>query len=150
MNETMMFIAERTEYLIKKRGASKNWVAEQVGMTRSGFSRSLITGTMKVSVLIKLASVFDVPAASFFKEYYSEQNHEAVQNHDFVKVNVQNEKIEKLTFSRKTNKVLRGIGINNCQELLMAEPMKIGHSSKNLEYRGVAELFAFFQSKVNK
>ena len=59
---------EKILLLLKTKGVSLRFLSAGVGMSATGLNRTLKDGTLKVSILIKIAEFFEVPVYSFFNE----------------------------------------------------------------------------------
>ena len=60
-----MTIGEKIKKQIAANGTSLGWVAKQIGMSRPGFNTMLETDSIKVSTLMKVADVLNVPVLYF-------------------------------------------------------------------------------------
>ncbi len=54
--------------LLKKKKVSQREISKNIGMTQAGFSKAILSGDFKVSVLEKIASFLEVPVGYFFDE----------------------------------------------------------------------------------
>jgi transcriptional regulator with XRE-family HTH domain len=62
-------INDRVKELIESKNLSIKEVAEAIGILPTNLSRMLGGDDLKVSTVIKIASILDVPVSTFFEEF---------------------------------------------------------------------------------
>lgn len=61
-------LERKIDDLIKKKGVRKSDFLLEIGMSNSGFNDTLKNGSIKVSILEKIAKYFSVPITYFFED----------------------------------------------------------------------------------
>ena len=75
-----MEISEKIKELTEQQGASLQWLAQKIGMTKAGFYRMIDGNSFKVDTLQKIADALEVPIVLFFGvDGGEEKRNEALQ-----------------------------------------------------------------------
>lgn len=102
----------KIENLTIEKKISQTKIAQIIGMTREGYGRMLRDKTMKVSILEKIASIFEVPITYFFEEETELQSGEVEHKTNDEFSNLENGSneidnlIEEVHYQKQMNKAL--------------------------------------------
>lgn len=62
----MGLVENNIKYRLNRIGSNLGWLADQIGMSKSGFYKMIETGSMKVETLQKISTVLNVPINDLF------------------------------------------------------------------------------------